>query len=74
MIGKIKHEDIKNFDESDEEGLNKIVELYRELGKFTDYVEKSLGSADFKLKKYKMWFIAEIDVWRKFIEMRDVIR
>lgn len=74
MIGKIKHEDIKNFDESNEEGLNKIMELYRELEKFTDYVEMSFGRADFKLKKYKTWFIAEIDVLREFIETRNVTR
>ena len=74
MIGKIKHDDIKNYDEEDEDGLNKIIELYNELKNFTDDVEKKLGNADFKLKKYKQWFIDEINVWRKFIEMRDLVR
>ncbi|XP_070501073.1 protein unc-13 homolog 4B-like isoform X2 [Chironomus tepperi] len=74
MIGKIKREDIKNMDEADENGLRKIIELYKEMKNFSDHVEKKLGNADFKLKNYQKWFMAEIDVWRKFIEMRDLVR
>ncbi|KAL7046738.1 hypothetical protein ACKWTF_002696 [Chironomus riparius] len=74
IIGKIKNEDIKDYNEADKDGLNKIIELYSELKNFTDHVEKKLGNGNFNLKKYKQWFIAEIDVWRKLIETRDLIR
>lgn len=74
IIGKIKNEDIKDYNEADKDGLNKIIELYSELKNFTDHVEKKLANGNFNLKEYKQWFIAEIDVWRKLIETRDLIR
>ena len=73
-IGDTTDKNIESIDKTDDDAFKKILEFYKELKNFSNDVEKQLGNNNFKMSNYISWFLAEIDMLRKFLQMRDLIR